>query len=188
MISPSASREYKKARRQHWKSTKNRPVNVDAGWSPFRAVEKKYKARFPPPDLSAVLDLNADPPTLHRPVRISAKGSDLFVLPDVPGARASCQHGVALTCPTLRTGSPARICLSARSTSPRQMVTSRPRAPAKRNEPRRPLRPPVTRRLECPPPIPPCRYRIAAHPSEGFPRMRISPPILVFRSTTAHLQ
>ncbi|KAG8217903.1 hypothetical protein J3R82DRAFT_6069 [Butyriboletus roseoflavus] len=135
MISPlydSASREYKKARRQHWKSTKNRPVDVDVGWSPFRATEKKYKARFPPPDLSAVLDLasllNANPPTLHQPTQISEKGSDVFIIPDVPGARGGCKHSVALTCPTSRTRSPARICLSARSTSPRQMVTSRPRA------------------------------------------------------------
>ena len=89
MISDYASREYKKARRQHYKSTKNRPVDVDASWSPFRAAEKKYKARFPPPDLSAVLDLasllNANPPTLHQPTRIPANGSDSFILPAVPG-------------------------------------------------------------------------------------------------------
>ncbi|KAH0827006.1 hypothetical protein J3R83DRAFT_4673 [Lanmaoa asiatica] len=89
-LNDSASREYKKARRQHWKSTKNRPIDVDASWSPFRAAEKKYKARFPPPDLSAVLDLasllNANLlPPLHQPTRISAKGSDAFILPDVPG-------------------------------------------------------------------------------------------------------
>lgn len=88
MISP-LSREYKKARRLHWKSTKNRPVDVDQGWSAFRAAEKKYKARFPPPDLSTVLDLasclNGKPPALYQPTRISAKGSDVFILPDVPG-------------------------------------------------------------------------------------------------------
>ncbi|KAF8447471.1 hypothetical protein L210DRAFT_3440773, partial [Boletus edulis BED1] len=83
----SNSSEYKKARRQHWKSTRNRQVDVDTSWSPFRAAEKKYKARFPPPDLSAVLDLasllSANPPALYQPTRIC--GSDVFILPDVPG-------------------------------------------------------------------------------------------------------
>jgi alkylated DNA repair protein alkB family protein 1 len=39
------------------KTTKNRSKDIDAEWTPFRAAEKKYKARFPPPDLSHVLDL-----------------------------------------------------------------------------------------------------------------------------------
>ena len=51
------SREYKRARKHHYKSTKNRAQGVDKDWTPFRAAEKKYKARFPPPDLSDVLDL-----------------------------------------------------------------------------------------------------------------------------------
>ena len=51
------SREYKRARKHHYKSTKNREENLDKDWTPFRAAEKKYKARFPPPDLSDVLDL-----------------------------------------------------------------------------------------------------------------------------------
>ncbi|TFY77096.1 hypothetical protein EWM64_g6917 [Hericium alpestre] len=50
----------KKARRQHWKATKNRPKDVEAEWTPFRAAEKKFMARFPPPDLGEVLDLNAE--------------------------------------------------------------------------------------------------------------------------------
>lgn len=53
----SPSSDYKKARRQYFKTTKNRPPDVGADWSPFRATEKMYKARFPPPDLSNVLDL-----------------------------------------------------------------------------------------------------------------------------------
>ncbi|KAF8557347.1 hypothetical protein OG21DRAFT_1494924 [Imleria badia] len=80
-----STREFKKARRQHWKLTRNR-VDVDTSWSPFRAAEKKYKTRFPPPDLSAVLDLaslrNA---TLYQPTQISANGPDVFILPDLPG-------------------------------------------------------------------------------------------------------
>ena len=46
----------KKARRQHLKTTKNRPTDVEEGWTPFRAAEKKYKAKWPIPDLTGVLD------------------------------------------------------------------------------------------------------------------------------------
>jgi len=46
--------EYRKAQRQYLKATKNRPQQE---WTPFRAAEKKFKARFPPPDFSSVLDL-----------------------------------------------------------------------------------------------------------------------------------
>ncbi len=51
------SREYQRARRHHYKTTKNRTEGFGADWTPFRVAEKKYKARFPPPDLSDVLDL-----------------------------------------------------------------------------------------------------------------------------------
>ncbi|KAI5124529.1 hypothetical protein M0805_003053 [Coniferiporia weirii] len=52
------STAYKKARKQFLKSNRNRPSDDSFGWSPFRVAEKKYKARFPPPDLSEdVLDL-----------------------------------------------------------------------------------------------------------------------------------
>ena len=72
---------------------KMRPAHVDPGWSPFRAAEKKYKARCPPPDLSTVLDLASTGPTPHQPTRIS---SDVFVLPDVPGEARNCQQPVVL--------------------------------------------------------------------------------------------
>lgn len=49
--------EYKKAHRQFLKATKNRPTNIDQDWTVFRAAEKRFKSRFPPPDLSDVLDL-----------------------------------------------------------------------------------------------------------------------------------
>ncbi|KAI0637376.1 hypothetical protein C8Q77DRAFT_1097243 [Trametes polyzona] len=62
-IHDPTSAAYKKARRKYLKSTRNRPEHVDADWTPFRAAEKKYKARFPPPDLSDVLDLAAADPT-----------------------------------------------------------------------------------------------------------------------------
>jgi alkylated DNA repair protein alkB family protein 1 len=54
-----SSAAYKKARRQYLKTTKNRTKDLDAEWTSFRAAEKRYKARFPPPDLSHVLDLTS---------------------------------------------------------------------------------------------------------------------------------
>ncbi|KIP07973.1 hypothetical protein PHLGIDRAFT_12877 [Phlebiopsis gigantea 11061_1 CR5-6] len=49
---------YKKARKLHLKTTKNRPVDIEDSWTPFRVMEKKFKAKWPPPDLSDVLDLS----------------------------------------------------------------------------------------------------------------------------------
>ncbi|KAJ7685103.1 hypothetical protein DFH06DRAFT_1157455 [Mycena polygramma] len=48
---------YKKAKRQYLNSTRNRKNTPESDWTPFRAAEKRFKARFPPPDLSDVLDL-----------------------------------------------------------------------------------------------------------------------------------
>ncbi|KAA1471301.1 hypothetical protein DENSPDRAFT_837262 [Dentipellis sp. KUC8613] len=56
LLDPTSS-AYKKARRQYLKTTRNRSKDIEEGWTPFRAAEKKYKARFPPPDLADVLDL-----------------------------------------------------------------------------------------------------------------------------------
>ncbi|KAK0210692.1 hypothetical protein DFS33DRAFT_1294803 [Desarmillaria ectypa] len=53
----TSSAAYKKAQRLHQKTRKNRNNAVDADWTPFRAAEKMYKARFPPPSLANVLDL-----------------------------------------------------------------------------------------------------------------------------------
>ena len=53
----TGSSSYKKARKQYLKSNRNRTVGSSADWTPFRAAEKKYMAKFPPPDLSDVLDL-----------------------------------------------------------------------------------------------------------------------------------
>ncbi|KZT11624.1 uncharacterized protein LAESUDRAFT_784182 [Laetiporus sulphureus 93-53] len=52
-----ASSAYKKARKRYLKSLRNRNDQVEPDWTPFRAAEKRYKARFPPPDLTNVLDL-----------------------------------------------------------------------------------------------------------------------------------
>ncbi|KAH7343899.1 2OG-Fe(II) oxygenase superfamily-domain-containing protein [Rhizoctonia solani] len=53
----TSSRSYKKALRHHLKSQQNKAHEDKAPLSAFRAAEKKYKSRFPPPDLSDVLDL-----------------------------------------------------------------------------------------------------------------------------------
>jgi alkylated DNA repair protein alkB family protein 1 len=55
-VDPSSA-AYKKARRLHNKTTRNREIGAQLEWTPFRAAEKRYKARFPPPDLGDVLDL-----------------------------------------------------------------------------------------------------------------------------------
>ena len=65
MLGPSSSTQlpipgtpaYKKARKAYLKSTQNRASDDSHDWSPFRKAEKKFKAKFPPPDLSKVLDL-----------------------------------------------------------------------------------------------------------------------------------
>ena len=56
--STSDDKAYKKAKKLYEKSLRNRPPEqVGADWTPFRAAEKRFKARFPPPDLSDVLDV-----------------------------------------------------------------------------------------------------------------------------------
>ncbi|KAI6103561.1 hypothetical protein F5141DRAFT_1189872 [Pisolithus sp. B1] len=47
-----SSSAFKKAKRQYIRTTKNRNQDADVNWTPFRAAEKKFKARFPPPDLT----------------------------------------------------------------------------------------------------------------------------------------
>ncbi|CAL1703646.1 unnamed protein product [Somion occarium] len=97
------STAYKKAKRKHLKTIRNRPEHVDADWTPFRAAEKKYKARFPPPDLSAVFDLAASDPTRveeikcggwkgradavdHREIDLGEGTSKkAYIFPSVPG-------------------------------------------------------------------------------------------------------
>jgi hypothetical protein len=106
----SSSRAYKKARRQHLKTTKYQNSNADLGWTPFRAAEKQYKARFPPPDLSDVLDLatldTARTEEIQRGVwsgrpnavecrEITPKGPSrecrkAYIIPQIPGAAVSC--------------------------------------------------------------------------------------------------
>jgi len=105
LLDPS-SPAYKKARRQFYKATKNRPP-VEQDWSSFRAAEKRFKARFPPPDLSTVLDLALLVPSRSEELDAGVwKGSSapfeyvklsatpaytgpVYIVPAVPGAQAS---------------------------------------------------------------------------------------------------
>ncbi|KAH8833809.1 hypothetical protein DL96DRAFT_1810196 [Flagelloscypha sp. PMI_526] len=76
------STAFKKAKKQHFNSIKARDSNVEADWTPFRAAEKKYKAKFPPPNLDAVLDLALLDPT--GPLK-SLKNPPVYILPAIPG-------------------------------------------------------------------------------------------------------
>ncbi|KLO18553.1 hypothetical protein SCHPADRAFT_844808 [Schizopora paradoxa] len=50
-------RAYKKALRNERRTAQPGRSPDDHEWTPFRLAEKKYKVKFPPPDLSGVLDL-----------------------------------------------------------------------------------------------------------------------------------
>ncbi|TRM57550.1 hypothetical protein BD626DRAFT_411772 [Schizophyllum amplum] len=95
------SPEYKKARKQYYKSVRNRP-HEDPNWTPFRAAEKHFKARFPPPDLSNVLDLATLDPSREAEIKtggwrgncaiegiqhtqLKQARSRAFVVPHIPG-------------------------------------------------------------------------------------------------------
>jgi alkylated DNA repair protein alkB family protein 1 len=88
---PSLRMAYKKARRQYLKTTRNRDNDIDQDWTPFRAAEKYYKARFPPPDLSSVLDL-ANAGSCSDVDYQTTKLKDLdckrtaYIIPRIPGA------------------------------------------------------------------------------------------------------
>lgn len=100
-----SSAAYKKAKRLHLKTTKNRPDHADADWTPFRAAEKKYKSRFPPPDLAQVLDIAAGdlsreqevdhggwrgrPDAIHRTLlnSVDDTGKKIYMIPALPGRK-----------------------------------------------------------------------------------------------------
>lgn len=82
---------YKKARRQYLKATKNRNNTLEDDWTPFRAAEKRFMARFPPPDLSGVLDLALlDPartPEIQQGIWRGAINPDWYSLIDEHSSR-----------------------------------------------------------------------------------------------------
>jgi hypothetical protein len=99
--------QYKKARRQHLTTTK---LNNNPDWSPFRVAEKRYKARFPPLDLSNVLDLaTLDPVRTHEIQQGFWSGrSDIIAhkvihLPDrhIKAYTISCIPGAAFSGPLI---------------------------------------------------------------------------------------
>ncbi|KAF8260437.1 hypothetical protein EI94DRAFT_1773707 [Lactarius quietus] len=97
MLLDPTSREYKRARRHHYKTTKNRDGDNDTEWTPFRVAEKKYKARFPPPDLSGALDLALLDSRRHADIeRTGWKGrSDVVQVKEVDLDDARQNLGVA---------------------------------------------------------------------------------------------
>jgi len=143
---------FKKARRQHIKTTKNRNCDVDATWTPFRAAEKKYKARFPPPDLSTVLDLAIDSGACRtRATRIgtSSEGTGVFTVDAVPGANYDIGTTRLLT--RYRSRTFTFFHMPPITTYSRAMGTSRSCTSSKRDQPRRALLSATRRSLECPP-------------------------------------
>lgn len=130
------SAAYKKAKRKFLKTTKNRPEQTDGDWTPFRAAEKKYKARFPPPDLSAVFDIAASDPqrseevskggwkgrsdaVAHREIYLDlGDGSSkrAYVFPAIPGAGHVCPYLCVLVYLhrvwNIRTCPPAILCFA----------------------------------------------------------------------------
>jgi alkylated DNA repair protein alkB homolog 1 len=89
---------HKKARRQYLRTTRNRGEGVESEWTPFRTAEKRFKARFPPPDLLDVLDLTPSEEgglsgrldaveCRQLPPRSDGKSDGkVFVVPSIPGA------------------------------------------------------------------------------------------------------
>lgn len=94
-------RTYKKARRNERRSTQHGHSPDDHESTPFRLAEKKYKVKFPPPDLSAVLDLALLDKERDEETKRSAwvgsataqeyeevgvcEGRKVYCLPQVPG-------------------------------------------------------------------------------------------------------
>lgn len=98
LLDPSDS-SYKAALRRLKKSQKASPQVSSATWTPFRAAEKQFMQKYPPPDLSAVLDLAAGDPSriceladnrwVGNPAAFpitGLRGANAFVVDAVPGA------------------------------------------------------------------------------------------------------
>lgn len=164
------SAAFKKARRQYLKTTRNRTEHVEAEWTPFRAAEKKFKARFPPPDLSSVLDLTllddfraeevSDGVWKGRPDAVQCEEIELrprgrssgirkaYIFPNTPGGTLAVWY-TGCTCSFYmfsgvlcnRTCSSALIRAAGRTETPCAVGTMRSGSPSKRDQPGRPLHP-----------------------------------------------
>lgn len=130
---------YKKARRQYLKATKTRDSHLELDWTPFRAAEKYYKARFPPPDLSNVLDLATSDVNRAEEIgsgawrgradavestEITTTGrSRAYTIPRIPGATVSlAKSPIIFILVTRRPRYNPILCLSGRAEKPRPMV------------------------------------------------------------------
>jgi alkylated DNA repair protein alkB family protein 1 len=91
------------------KTTTYRNSDANLDWTPFRTAEKQYKARFPPPDLSNVLDLatldEARTEEIQRgvwsgrsdtveyreitPTEPLGESKKVYIIPRIPGAMVS---------------------------------------------------------------------------------------------------
>lgn len=94
-----ATRAFKLAKRQHLNSTRARDPALEAEWSAFRVAEKKYKTKFPPPNLNSVLDLALlDSARSHEVSRggwagrtdavqfVQLSNSPGYAIPSIPGS------------------------------------------------------------------------------------------------------
>lgn len=153
------SQAYKKAKRQHLKTTRGRDNQVETDWTPFRAAEKKYKAKFPPPDLSEVLDLALLDDTRKHEIETrgwrgsvdvvqykeiellsDAKGKKAYTFSRVPGASRS-QYllsvlYVFMSCVMqyIRSCPSSVLCPSRGAEGACAMVSQRPRKTSERDE------------------------------------------------------
>jgi len=116
-------RARKKSRQKEFRKAANGHAPDDHDWTPFRIAEKKYKVKFPPPDLAAVLDLALLDSGRDEELRKSAwvgsataqeyvevgvcRGRKAYCLPRVPGlvilpGHLTPEQQKALVCWSLR--------------------------------------------------------------------------------------
>jgi hypothetical protein len=112
------SPQLKKIRRQQRKSAANNDFN-NPDWSPFRVAEKRFKARFPIPDLSNVLDLAILDPAraleiqqgfwsgrsdaiAHHAMHLQGRRTKGYIIPRIPGAAFSAHIILISICLSIR--------------------------------------------------------------------------------------
>lgn len=115
--------QYKRVRRQYLKSAAK---NLNLDCSPFRVAEKKYKARFPIPNLSNVLDLATLDPArtleiqqafwsgrsdaiAHHVMDLPGTHTKGYIIPRIPGAAFSAPIILISICLSIRARHSTRI-------------------------------------------------------------------------------